>query len=805
MRRANILLVDDRPQNLVALQAVLEPLGQNLVSANSGAEALRELLKRDFAAILLDVQMPGFDGFQTAELIKQRERTKHVPIIFVTAISKDAEHVFRGYSAGAVDYILKPIDPDVLRSKVSVFVQLWEKEQQLAEQAELLREHEVTEAVRASEERYRSLAAAVPAIVWRADPDGNAVYYNERWFEYTGIAPEAARPTDWQDVLHADDVAQTLATWREATESGAGFESEYRFRRADGTYRWHLGRAMPAREPDGTITSWVGTAVDIEDRKRADESQRFLVKAGAMLGRSLHYEQALVDVARAAVPGIADWCIVDLAGDDGSLRLLAAAHVDAIKVKLARELRERYPPRPDSERGAVAVIRTGRPQLVETVTDEMIDESARDEMHRALLRELGIRSFLSVPLRAADRTVGAITFVHAESGRAYGPADLALAEELARRAGTAIDNAQLYEEVEKRARAARVLAAVGDGVVLVDRDGVIRLWNAAASRITGLDEGDVVGRRIEDIVPRWSDLAERIPVASAPTESVRAETMPVEFGGRELWISGSGVGVEEGTVYAFRDLTEERALEQLKSDFVATVSHEIRTPLAAVHGAALTLLRPDLKIADGVRDRLLQVVAEESDRLARIVNDLLIASHLDSGRLPVSIESCDARELAQSVIEAAGVSAPDGVTLSLSVPPRLPRVAADPGQLRQVLANLVDNAIKYSPGGGPIELRLVRSDSFMRFEVQDRGLGIPPSEHRRVFEKFYRLDPNMTYGVGGTGLGLYISQELVRTMDGRIWVESKVGEGSTFVVEIPLARKTGGQGRKPRKKAASRA
>jgi PAS domain S-box-containing protein len=802
MTRANILLVDDRQENLVALQAVLEPLGQNLVSARSGEEALRELLKQEFAIILLDVQMPGFDGFQTAELIKQREQTKHVPIIFVTAISKDAEHVFRGYSAGAVDYILKPIDPDVLRSKVSVFIQLWEKEQQLAEQAELLREHEVAEAVRESEVRYRSLAAALPAIVWQTDSDGNAFYYNERWFEYTGIDSEAAGPADWQLVIHPDELLDTFARWEEASQAGRVFESEYRFRREDGVYRWHLARAVPVREADGTITSWIGTAVDIEDRKRADEGQRFLVHAGAILGRSLHYEQALADMARAAVPGIADWCMVDLLEPDGSLRLLAAAHVDAIKVKLAHELRERYPPPPDSDRGAVHVIRTGEPQLAESITDEMIDENARDEIHRDLLRELGIRSYLSVPLRARDRTIGAITFVHAESGRTYGPNDLGLAEELARRAGMAIENAELYEEVEKRAEAARVLESVGDGVVLVDREGVIRLWNPAAQAITGLATGEVEGRVAREVVPGWTQLEPRIPVGTHG--SVRAEMLPIYIGGRELWLSISGVGLDEGTVYAFRDLTEERALEQLKSDFVATVSHEIRTPLAAVHGAALTLLRPDLTLSDELRDRLLAVVAEESDRLAQIVNDLLIASHLDSGRLPVSIESCDAKELAESVVEAASLSVPDGITVSLTAPARLPRVAADPGQLRQVLANLVDNAIKYSPGGGPVELRLARSDAFMRFEVEDRGLGIPPNEHRRVFEKFYRLDPNMTYGVGGTGLGLYISRELVRTMDGRISVESKLGEGSTFLVEIPLARKPRGT-RRPREKATSKA
>ena len=355
--------------------------------------------------------------------------------------------------------------------------------------------------------------------------------------------------------------------------------------------------------------------------------------------------------------------------------------------------------------------------------------------------------------------------------------------------------------MEDQAQAARVLAAVGDGVALVDSGGVIRLWNPGAATITGVAAGDAVGRRMGELVARWDELGPRIPVAAGPGESVRAETFPVEVRGRELWLSLSGVGVDEGTVYAFRDLTDERALEAMKSDFVATVSHELRTPLAAIHGSAKTILRHDLDLGDELRDQLLKVIADESERLALIVNDLLIASHLDSGRLPVQIESCDAKELAESVVSSARTHLPDNVTLALQAPARLPRVAADGGQLRQVLGNLVENAIKYTPDGGEIGVRLAKEDGFVRFAVSDPGLGIPPSEHRRVFEKFYRLDPNMTRGIGGTGLGLYISRELVRMMDGRIWVESEPGRGSTFYVEIPQAATP----RKSRTPKASRA
>jgi signal transduction histidine kinase len=265
-------------------------------------------------------------------------------------------------------------------------------------------------------------------------------------------------------------------------------------------------------------------------------------------------------------------------------------------------------------------------------------------------------------------------------------------------------------------------------------------------------------------------------------------TSPLEIRGRELWISGSGVALGDGVVYAFRDLTEEHLLEKMRTDFVATVSHELRTPLAAIYGSAQTILRPDLELDEAVRNELLVVIASEADRLAEIVSDLLLSSHLDSGRLPVSIETCDATELAATVVESARTHLPDDVQVQLDVQPDVPKVAADPGQLRQVLANLVDNAIKYSPGGGAVSVQVAEGEGMVRFSVRDGGLGMPASELRRIFEKFYRLDPDMTRGIGGTGLGLYISRELVRRMAGTISVDSKLGEGSTFVVELPVAQ-----------------
>jgi two-component system, OmpR family, phosphate regulon sensor histidine kinase PhoR len=261
--------------------------------------------------------------------------------------------------------------------------------------------------------------------------------------------------------------------------------------------------------------------------------------------------------------------------------------------------------------------------------------------------------------------------------------------------------------------------------------------------------------------------------------------VPLELGGPELWVSVSAVATEDGIVYAFRDLTHERALESMRQDLVATVSHELRTPLAAIYGSALTLRRDDVELEEEIADKLLEVIAEEAGRLSEIVNDLLLASQLDTGRLQANVEACDPVELVTFEVAAARTHLPENVTLRLVADGDLPAVAADAGQLRQVLANLIDNAIKYSPEGGNVLVALEPDDRSVRFAVTDSGLGIPRDEQARVFEKFYRLDPDMTKGIGGTGLGLYICRELVRRVDGRIWVESDGRSGSTFVVEIP--------------------
>ncbi|CAN5463208.1 hypothetical protein BH23VER1_BH23VER1_20280 [soil metagenome] len=324
--KANILLVDDRADKLLALQSMLEDLNQNLISVRSGDEALRRLLQEDFAVILLDVNMPGMDGFETAAMIRQRRRSESTPIIFISAVNYADTHVSRGYSLGAVDYILTPVVPEILRAKIAVFVELFRKTEQIKRQAE---EHA---------ELVREQAARAEA--------------------------EAAQ--------------QRLA---------------------------------------------------------------FLAEASNVLAESLDYQQTFDNLARLVVPQLADFCIIDRLDDDGRLRQVTVAHRDPDQEPLLRQIR--YPDPHEKGHGALRIFQTGKSEICEELTEEIINELFPGE-DGDLIRRLNPKGYIAVPLIARGNAIGAITMANAAGTRLCGPKEHSLAEELAQRAALALDNAGLY-------------------------------------------------------------------------------------------------------------------------------------------------------------------------------------------------------------------------------------------------------------------------------------------------------------------------------------------------------------------------
>jgi PAS domain S-box-containing protein len=660
------------------------------------------------------------------------------------------------------------------------------------------REQERRQQAETAEARHRALLDGLPLVTWLTAPGdrGATIYVSPGIADLTGYSPaEWSEQGDlYSKLLHAEDRDRVLPAVEEAV-NGAPVSIDYRLLARDGRLVWVREESAVVRDAKGeplysqTFLRDIGDVKRAEDRhellqaaERAATSESaerqsrldFVRRAGDELAATLDRDGALTRVAELVVADFADWCVIDVVDDGNELRRAAAARAEMAKPG-ARG------PQTEPEKEIRAVVDSGSPRIQPALGEGSSGKRVK------FLGALEARSVISVPLWARKQSLGALTVARTEPGPVYSADDLALAEDLAARIALALDRARLYREVEERADAARVLEHVADGVLLLDRNGVVRLWNPAAEAITSIDSEDVVGRPAAEAIPGWKGAVDSVPVSATPDPGHDEVMIPIETSKGERWIAISGVRFFGGTVYAFRDLTDARQLEEIKADFIATASHELRTPLAAVYGAAQTLLRHDFALDEVGRERFVSLIADESERLGRIVNEILLANQLDAGRLDIEFEPFDPHDLVERVVEATRTYAPPSVTLKIDAPEDLPRVSADLDKVRQVLVNLVENAIKYSPDGGEVQVGAKARDDFIRFHVRDEGLGVPQHLQERIFEKFYRADPQMTRGVGGTGLGLYICKELIGRMGGRIWVESNGDKGSTFLFELQAA------------------
>jgi PAS domain S-box-containing protein len=453
------------------------------------------------------------------------------------------------------------------------------------------------------------------------------------------------------------------------------------------------------------------------------------------------------------------------------------------------------------------VIVTGEPLLVGDVPERVKDPSGvyYDVDKEGHVRKLpeegppGVQSAMMLPVKHEGEVVGVVQLMH--ESQVYDREQLELAEGLIGLMAAAVRNARLHERAQaeaaarataetiadERERATRVLEAVGDGVFFVDVEGALRFWNRAAELASGRSRDEVMGREPAEVFQDWPRIAREIPV-SETSEPARPVALPVEVGGRELWLSFVAVRTTSGgVVYTFRDLTVERGLEVAKSDFIATVSHELRTPMTAVLGAAKTLLREDIALSPERRQQLLEMIGAQGTRLTQITEEVLLANRLDRGDVRIDSERVDLAQLVREAAQAMREQLPDSVTLTVTTDSNGGAAFGDPNRIEQVLVNLIDNAVKYSPDGGSVTVRTAPAASAVRVEVTDQGMGIAPAEQEAVFEKFYRADPQHRAVPSGTGLGLYICRELVRRMGGTIGVRSAPGEGSTFYFELPRA------------------
>jgi len=339
---------------------------------------------------------------------------------------------------------------------------------------------------------YRELADALPQLIWCADAQGRIEFFNRRWVEYTGASVERMRTPGAKGIVHPDDLPLTWERWKGALATGEPYEIEYRLRSAaDGSYRWFLARAVPLRAADGHVERWIGSATDIEERKRASDGLQFVVEAVDAFKSTLDAQMICDTLARLAIPRFADWCAIEFVDENDRLRAASVAHIDRERLAAADAFRRRNPlrERPD----VLARLRKDGSILEAVVTDEQLRAGAIDDDHYRLMASLNIRSALVVPLSYKNDLMGTMTLISAESGRTYGPADVAVAIEVARRAAISLHTALAFDEQDREAQRLREVANALQRAALpsvVSRPDGLRLDTVYSPASTDLIGGD---------------------------------------------------------------------------------------------------------------------------------------------------------------------------------------------------------------------------------------------------------------------------------------------------------------------------
>jgi len=762
--QANILMVDDQPGKLLSYEAILGPLGENLIKARSAREALDQLLHHDIAVVLMDVSMPEIDGFELADMMRQHPRFQKTAIIFISAVHLTDLDRIKGYKSGAVDYISVPVVPELLRAKVGVFAELHRKSHQL-ERLNLELEKRVeerTDQLRESEEQFRTLANSIPQLAWMADADGAIFWYNQRWYDFIGSLSEDMPVWGWRSAQHPDHVERVIQHIQDSRKEGNLWEDTFPLLSEEGRYCWFLSRAVPIRDSQGNVARWFGTSTDISVQIAAKDEIRNL---NGQLQERVAELEAIMQVLPVGVAVSQDL--------DG--------HVITANLALSNLL--------GAKPGATL---SADPTAPEEVPFEVYKDGALlARQDHPLLRSARMGQqlgSLELEIRQPDKDpvhlLASASPLFDQEGNARGAV------------GAFIDVSGRRKLEDLLRERADLLELATEAIFIRDLNGILKYWNSGAEVLYGWQREEVLGKPIHEILQtKFPSGQQSVQLVLAETGKWNGDLTQYTRDGAEVVVACRKALKAGGNAILeiSRDITAQLKAEDAlrKTERLAAmgrvagiIAHEINNPLEAITNT-FYLLRDHPSLDEEAR-YYARLGEEELRRVSHITRQTLGFYRESKHPVEVSISA-----LLDEILELQTRRMDfDNIVLDKRYRSR-GTIQGFPVELKQVFLNLIGNAVQAMPEGGRLRLHVFGSPHRTNqrrgvcISICDTGTGIDPVHAKHLFEPFFT-----TKSTKGTGLGLWISKGIIQKYGGSIHFRSVALSGrniTCFQIYLPEA------------------